>query len=224
VTAKPALVFDLDDTLYKEREYVSSCFDWVSNALNPNYSPLKTRTRLNSLYEIGNKDAIGTLCTEIGVNDIEKKALINKMREHKPTLSLSDGANYLLKWIRETHQSYSIVTNGRSITQRRKIKALALEDARSIAISEELGIAKPDRNCFDPAIKAHNTTNYFYIGDNPKHDFLGPNELGWTTVMLKDDGRNIHPQNIDVPDQFQAKYTVNCLRDLVEMLNVKDRI
>jgi putative hydrolase of the HAD superfamily len=32
---------------------------------------------------------------------------------------------------------------------------------------------------------------FLYVGDNPDKDFLAPNRLGWTTVMVRDE-RNLH--------------------------------
>ena len=39
--------------------------------------------------------------------------------------------------------------------------------------------------------------NLTYVGDNLKKDFIAPNMLGWLTVCLKDDGRNIHRQEVE---------------------------
>lgn len=38
---------------------------------------------------------------------------------------------------------------------------------------------------------------FTYVGDNLKKDFIAPNALGWLTVCLKDDGRNIHKQEVE---------------------------
>lgn len=34
--------------------------------------------------------------------------------------------------------------------------------------------------------------SFIYVGDNVKKDFITPNALGWKTICIKDDGRNIH--------------------------------
>ena len=31
----------------------------------------------------------------------------------------------------------------------------------------------------------YNSNKYFYIADNPKKDFYAPNQLGWNTILLK---------------------------------------
>ena len=39
--------------------------------------------------------------------------------------------------------------------------------------------------------------DFTYVGDNLKKDFIASNTLGWLTVCLKDDGRNIHRQEVE---------------------------
>ncbi len=221
MTLQAAFVFDLDDTLYKERDYVASCFEWVGARLRASHGAEHAHEKLQGLFDAGAGDAIGTVCAEYGVNDAEKADLITQMRAHSPAITLSEDAAHLLSWIRERNYNFSIVTNGRSITQRRKMEALRLGDALSVAISEEIGAAKPDPTCYSLAISAHAADRYFYVGDNPKHDFVGPNELGWTTVMLRDNGRNIHDQSRAFPANHQAAVTIDDLRELIALAGLE---
>ncbi len=214
-----ALVFDLDDTLYKERDYVRSCLDWFAHALSAQGYPTPDgAARLHALFEAGERDPIGVLCTQAGVDAREKAALIEAMRAHAPAIELTPGAAALLSRLRAENLPYSIVTNGRGITQRRKLAALGLEDPLSLSISEETGAPKPERRAFALAARAHGDARYFYIGDNPKHDFAAPNALGWTTVMLRDDGRNIHRQTVDYGPDHAARHVVGDLPAVLDLL------
>ena len=48
--------------------------------------------------------------------------------------------------------------------------------------------------------------DFTYVGDNLKKDFIAPNALGWQTVCLKDDGRNIHRQEVeDLEEEMRPK-------------------
>ena len=43
-----------------------------------------------------------------------------------------------------------------------------------------------------------------------------PNRFGWTTVELKDGLKtNIHSQDIDVPDDYQAQYIVDSYDEVI---------
>lgn len=55
---------------------------------------------------------------------------------------------------------------------------------------------------------------YFYIADNVKKDFITPNKLGWTTVCLLDSGKNIHPQNFNISEEYLPKFRINKIIEL----------
>ena len=56
---------------------------------------------------------------------------------------------------------------------------------------------------------------YTYIGDNIIKDFISPNALGWRTICLKDDGRNIHQQDFGLAEEYLPKITVGSLNELL---------
>ena len=58
--------------------------------------------------------------------------------------------------------------------------------------------------------------SFIYVGDNVKKDFITPNALGWKTICLKDDGRNIHKQDFTLtPEQALPKKTILSLKELI---------
>jgi len=174
-------VFDLDDTLYPEHDYVRSCFNWVAAQLGDR----AISESLLELYQQGEKDPVGVIAARQNVLGDERLALISGMRAHAPAIALDSGARALISRLRAAGKKFSILTNGRSITQRRKIEALGVTDAAAILISEEVGASKPDVSIFRAAAAAHAARDYLYVGDNPAVDFEGPNALGWMTVMLQ---------------------------------------
>ena len=209
-----AWIFDLDDTLYKERDYVRSCFNHVGGLLNCAH----VSEELGRAFDSGAEDPIGAMCRRRGLSEARRRGLIESMRSHAPAITLSPDAAELLTGLRERSTPFSILTNGRSVTQRRKIEALGLVDAKYIFISEEIGVAKPDIGVFKAAQDVHAADRYIYVGDNIAKDFAGPNALGWLSVMLIDDGRNIHPQDIDVPADARPKKTVSSLTELIPLV------
>ncbi|MGF1544555.1 MAG: HAD family hydrolase [Parvularculaceae bacterium] len=210
---RTALVFDLDDTLYKERDYVYSCFRWMGRALGD----AGAADALRRAFEAGVGDPIGAMMAEKGVAADDRTRLIAEMRDHAPDISLSQDAAALLAEMRAQNAAFSIVTNGRSGTQRRKIAALGLGDAASLAISEEVGAEKPDAKAFSAAAAVHAGAKLVYVGDNPKKDFLAPKAMGWLTVMLRDDGRNVHRQVAPTPAHAAAR-EIDALTELLPLL------
>lgn len=209
------VVFDLDDTLYKEIDYQTSGLKFISNYLNE----LFCIDCYNFLLEQRNnsvKDLWGGLCTQYDLSPSIKETLLWMYRLHSPTIELESGARKLLSFLFEVGIPYSIVTDGRSITQRLKVKALGL-DGIPLYISDEYDGVKPMPQRFQLIENNNPENNYYYIADNIKKDFITPNKLGWTTICLRDDGRNIHTQSIEGIDR-------NCLPDywvddLIEVIN-----
>ncbi len=211
-----AFVFDLDDTLYRERDYVASCFAFVG-AVMAGRGHEGVAGRLHALFAEGRADPVSEVCAPLGLGPEEVRALVSEMRGHAPDIRLRPDAGALLGALRERNLPYSIVTNGRGETQRRKIGALGLSDAASVSISGETGYAKPHPRAYEAAAAAHEGCRLVYVGDNPEKDFLAPNALGWTTVMLRCDGSHIHAQGA-VPEEAAPAMTVERLTELLPLL------
>lgn len=107
--------------------------------------------------------------------------------------------------MKEGRVRIGLITDGRSVQQRNKIEVLGLKrwiDEEDIVISEEFGSEKPALENYAYFMKRYLKCHDFtYVGDNLKKDFIAPNSLGWMTVCLKDDGRNIHKQNTKEIDE-----------------------
>ena len=120
-------------------------------------------------------------------------------RNHKPKIALSEDVVRMLDTLKVKGVRIGLITDGRSVQQRNKIEALGLSrwmDAEDIVISEEFGSEKPALANYAYFMERYPECHDFtYVGDNLKKDFVAPNALGWLTVCLKDDGRNIHKQD-----------------------------
>lgn len=198
-TADTVFVFDLDDTLYKEADYHISGVQAVSRKFQQVYG-VDPEPYLQAKIEDGETDIWGSLCNHFQLPATVKDSLIWEYRLHTPNIQLPDSTKSLLRWLEEKSAGVAILTDGRSVTQRLKINALGLNHL-PIFISDEYGQIKPDPLRFKSIEHQYPNKNYIYIADNLSKDFLAPNDLGWKTFGLKNDGRNIHPQNITNFDQ-----------------------
>ena len=201
------VVFDLDDTLCPERDFVLSGFRAIELEIGQ-----PVFERLRAFFDSGEKDAIGRVLSEIET-DRSKNDLIQVYRKHLPDLNLSPEIQTTLTRLKNSGHPLGIVTDGRSQTQRNKIRSLGLEDnVDEIVVSEEFGSEKPDPRNFQVFETKFPGRSYAYIGDNVRKDFIAPNELGWITVCLLDRGQNIHSQNFDgVPKINLPTYRVQSL-------------
>lgn len=209
-------VFDLDDTLYAERDYERSALVYVGAEVERLYGINEFSAILLTLSAQRHPDPIAQAWSQYALPEAERSAMIVAMRAHAPQIFLSEGARAVLAHLRQQTRPYAIVTDGRSITQRAKIEALGCRDAAFVSISEEVGISKVDPARFAAVTEALGPGSCCYVGDNPAKDFVGPNHLGWKTVMLVHREQGVHAQNL--PDN-PAYHPDRIVLDLRELLN-----
>ena len=156
---------------------------------------------------------MGEICAVLNLPLQIKESLLWIYRLHLPSICLGSNVQKLLAQL-SLKCDLTILTDGRSITQRNKLKALGLEHIRAY-ISEEYGAAKPSHDGFKMIMHDFPSDRYFYVGDNPLKDFIAPNNLGWTSICLRDDGRNVHSQDVSGLDPIQLpKIWINSLDEL----------
>ncbi len=188
------VVLDLDDTLYSEVDYHASGLNEVCRWIERFYGR-SLAADLHTIKSTGEKDLLAGLCRAAGLPLSVKDSLLWVYRLHEPNIQLTPLVLDVLARLR-TKCRLVILTDGRSVSQRQKIKALGLSKF-PLYISEEYGADKPSPLRFELIMQHMPAVRYFYVGDNPKKDFIAPNALGWTTLGLRDNGRNIHSQNLD---------------------------
>lgn len=210
------VAFDLDDTLYKERDFVDSAFQYIASSLAAEYG----FNRDELLLALRNKDKnpFDSLMEHLAARKLSIKEsvaeLVDMYRYHRPRISLSPGILPLLEKLNAKNTGMAIITDGRSQTQRNKIQALGIErffPAENILISEETGFDKHFPENFQTVMKANPAENRFvYVGDNIAKDFFHPNHLGWTTVRIADPlGLNIFQQPaVDFPADYLPDHTI----------------
>ena len=171
------VVFDLDDTLYSEKEYVRSGYKAVSNFLGGGYEG-----KLWNYFKEG-KSAVDELLKELG-RENDKSVALSVYRSHKPDICLYPGAAEVIDGLKKRGIKVGIITDGRPEGQRNKLKALGLDYiVEDIIITDELGgiqFRKPCDISFRIMQKRWRLSpdDIIYIGDNLEKDFQAPKQLG----------------------------------------------
>ncbi|MBI9070761.1 MAG: HAD family hydrolase [Melioribacteraceae bacterium] len=214
LNSKSVIVLDLDDTLYKEIDFLKSAYKEISEHLS-NEIKLNIYQEMLDLY-FEEKDVFEIIVNKYKFESIYKVDLIRSYRNHYPSIVLLEGVKEFIQKIEELNIPLGLITDGRSITQRNKIAALGLSDCfDEIIISEEFGSKKPSIQNFQIFMDKYRDHCFYYIGDNLKKDFVTPNKLGWNSICLLDDGRNIHKQNFDIQDKYKAKNYIKTFNDII---------
>lgn len=189
------VVFDIDDTLYFERDYVESGFHHVAREVTKN-SPLDREIvfeYLWNLFEEGVRgdnfdrllDARPALRDRWAVED-----LVEIYREHEPNIDWNQEMKEAVDELRSRFH-LAALSDGPLPSQRAKVRALNLEECFDpIILTREVApdAEKPDLRPFRRVEQAtaESGSRLVYVADNPKKDFIAPNELGWITIRYRD--------------------------------------
>ena len=179
------VIFDLDDTLYSEKQYVRSGFRAVAKWLGRDEAEEKLWN-----YFADGKNAIDELLMEWGQQD-QKEQCLRVYREHLPQITLFEGVEDLIQKLKSEGIFVGIITDGRVEGQRNKIAALGLDKLiPDIIITDELGgvqFRKPNDIGFRIMQCRWGVPfeEMVYIGDNLSKDFQAPGQLGMRSLYFE---------------------------------------
>lgn len=213
------LVLDLDDTLYKEADYVASGLTYVEDVLQQLYN-IKLDDTLFNIWR-NHPNIFDFVCEHHNLSAVVKDELISLYRYHTPEIHLSHDSKFFIEQYEPLLGAICILTDGRSLTQRLKLRALGIERFEAY-ISSEYDSCKPEKLRFELIqSKFSFCKKFIYIGDNIQKDFIAPNELGWTSICIRDSGNNIYSQNeiFHQGDLRQPQIWVNSFSDIGAILS-----
>jgi putative hydrolase of the HAD superfamily len=195
-TAAPTkvVVFDIDDTLYLERDYVRSGFRavgaWARQVLGlPDFAD-----RAWAAFESGVRDTIFDAALASGGVEVTPELiaqLVACYRDHVPDIKLLDDARACLDLLRlEPEVVVAVVTDGPLASQNAKARSLALANwSQDVIFTEALGAGfrKPNTRAFKLVEERLGVSGdrCVYVADNPTKDFVAPHQLGWTTIRVR---------------------------------------
>ena len=216
--AETTVVFDLDDTLYREADYVDSGVRYVCAQLK-SLCGKDIYPKVQSAILEGAKDWVAVACEFAGLSIASKDSLLWMYRLHMPDIQLDPPCEKVLRKIEELASAVAILTDGRSVTQRQKLIALGLNDL-PVFISEDYGSEKPELERFLLLEHRYPAKRYVYVGDNVKRDFIGCNRLGWLSIGLRGGLQNIHSQSTDgLPVEALPHEWISNWEQLLELLD-----
>lgn len=191
------VVFDLDDTLYPEREFVLSGFRAVDRWLREHHGVEGFDARAGALFTAGRRgkifdEALALLPLQAPADLVP--TLVEVYRAHRPELRLFPDADEMLSRVAETPLHSALITDGYSAVQRGKIEALGLSARIGYClVTDDLGgrqFWKPHQEAFRRVMATYPgpATGYLYVADNPRKDFIAPRQLGWKTLRIRRPG------------------------------------
>lgn len=204
-------VFDLDDTLYLERDYVHSGFRAIAKEMGDE-PPADTLIRLfaenrQNVYQ------------RAGLSEEACGRCISVYRSHVPDIRLTDAVRDTLSVLRSRGCRLGIITDGRPQGQWNKMRALGLESLVDyIIVTDELGgeaFRKPNPAAFEKMREALALEygEMVYVGDNLSKDFVAPQALGMQACWLR------NPDGLYFSEQVTDS-SITIINDITEVLSL----
>ena len=220
------VAFDLDDTLYPEREFVQSGFTAVAQHL-ADLGVIDAESFFHaatSLFVAGARGNIFNLALErlaVAFQAERIGELVRVYREHQPQIRPFADSPKLLKLLKEKGVVLALISDGPCQTQQNKLRALGLEAyfdhlVFTGAHGEDWG--KPSPRAFLEVMGQSGVpaAACVYVADNPRKDFLGPNRLGWHTIRVREKIGLYGDES--PPPGGEPKTTVNTFAALCDLL------
>jgi putative hydrolase of the HAD superfamily len=221
------VVFDLDDTLYAERDYVRSGFEAASIYARKQFGVTDFAEAAWTLFERGQRGNIFNRvlenCGVIAQQESVSK-LVETYRVHRPNIRLFPDAQDCLQRL-PPEWFLGIITDGYWASQRLKVTALGLQRCVKVVLfTDDWGKQywKPHPMAFRLIEQRYMLAprSLVYVGDNPHKDFSAPKNRGWHTIRVRRPN-SLHFETDNVPtsepDVNLADFASlsDCLRDMI---------
>jgi putative hydrolase of the HAD superfamily len=185
------VVFDIDDTLYLERDYVRSGFADVGAWVEEEFGLGGFFERCWDAFSSGVRGRVFDVALA-GYEDADRGLvgrLVERYRSHTPAIRLLPDADDALRRLSERYR-LAALSDGPLVSQRAKVQALGLGGRLDpIVLTDDLGSGhgKPALDGFRLIEERVGSAGpaCCYVGDNPLKDFRGPDQLGWRTVRVR---------------------------------------
>jgi putative hydrolase of the HAD superfamily len=214
-----AVLLDLDDTCYDQREFLAGAFDAVARRAGElGADQDAVRHALASVAALGSDRGriIDRALQILGIR-VPVGPLVDAFRRYRPArLTPYPGVREGLGQVRRI-APVGLVTNGNPAGQRAKLAALGFQDAfDAVVFSDELGrsLRKPHPAPFREALRllGADPDRSFFIGDHPDRDIAGAQHAGMRAIRVRTGEYASRPDVVapwrTVPDAAGALRTV----------------
>jgi len=188
-----SILFDLDETLI-DRGATMKGFLIKQHGRFPELLNCESHMFVNAVLQYQNNGyADKRVAYQSALADLKQESkLINRlMDDFESTYGtesvLFPGTHEVLGALGREYK-IGLVSNGRSIGQRNKIRSAELESfLDAVVISEEVGIKKPDPRIFLQCLEllSTNANEAGYVGDNPVNDIEPAMKLGMKSIWIR---------------------------------------
>jgi putative hydrolase of the HAD superfamily len=219
-----AVLFDLDDTLYDQQQWLNGAWRAVAERAAewgaPDAIALEAALRAAADDGTDRGGIIDNALLAVQADNVPVAPLVAAFRAHQPTrLDPYPGVAAALLTLAD-RVPLGLISDGDPLVQRAKLHALGLEPYfTTVVLSDEYGRGhrKPDRLPFDVALGALgiDAGDAVYVGDRPAKDIAGPATVGLRAIRVRTGEWR------DQPDDARAWASVDTVLDAIEFLHAE---
>jgi len=220
-----AIIFDLDDTLISEKEYVLSGYRHIADFLAKKHqvSSEVLYRQMVGLFEQSSKQVFNRLLNNYGIpyQNETIQELVWQYHNHIPDIHYYSDVIPTINKLKNSDIFTGIISDGYAITQRRKLSVLRAYDTfDNIVLTDELGREywKPHQLSFE-MMHEHFQVPYesmIYVGDNPEKDFYIRTIYPIVTVRIERE-YGVY-KSIPYFKGVKEQYCINNLSEIVTLL------
>ena len=219
-----AVVFDLDDTLISEKEYIKSGYRHIAEVVSQRFNFNKDQVYIDlfQLFKKSPHNVFNRLYEKYHIEYSKEMIidLVNEYRGHFPDVQYYDDVMQCLNELKVLGIKIGIITDGYAQAQRQKLKAVEADMYfDEIIVTDELGrdYWKPHPKAFE-IIKERFGVSFdemIYVGDNPGKDFYISTIYPIKTVRIFRDG--VHKDNFYL-DGIREDFIIDELTKILEII------
>lgn len=217
------IIFDMDDTLYPEIDFVYSGYRAIAEQVWHDFH-VDIEFELRRRFDANQRgDLMSTVLSNLNIDVGEEyvaNILVPIYREHKPKILPYVETKPVLSALCKQGHRLGLLSDGLATVQRRKFEALGLAQYfERIIFTDELGrdAWKPSEKGFINLLNSLGVEakNAVYVADNPLKDFSGPQSLGMKTIRIIRPG-TLHEKSLPLSFKDKPQRVIYSLSDLLD--------
>jgi putative hydrolase of the HAD superfamily len=221
-----SVVFDLDDTVILENDFIESAFNEISHYINQNYQLDQSSVykELLNLHRENVKNVFDRFLQQHNFPPEIVNVMIKIYKNHSPNLAIIPDVRPVLDKLKNYGKKLAVITDGDVGTQKRKLQAIKAETFFDVIIvTDEYGIQNRKPAAF-PYVKClhelgvNDFTKAVYVGDNVAKDFITAKRLGMLTVQIERK-EGLYKQ-LDLSKEYHAHYKIESMPQLLPLIGV----
>ena len=217
-----SVVFDLDDTLYPEKDFQQGGFRAVANFINQQGSFKITTNKITALNKKYPGQCFNMLIKQYDLS-VSPDNLIAIYHNHRPKISPFPGLTAVLAKLKKKYNlKLGLLSDCHLQSKTSKLKALKIQKfLDALIFTKQLGTPKPMSLSYVMIKKRFKCpdASIIYVGDNEQKDFIGARKSGFITVKFKH--KNSIHRKIRLDKEYRADYEI---RDHQELFRIIDQI